>query len=157
MPLFREWIIQISNNRDETRSAEGSINLENTSTAASLDGGRHPGNSVASSIASRLGLPRPSRVEVPEVVVSQHTSPAEMLEDEEEKAQRDLMVQKVQEFLILGPTIPIKDKLFTASLIFLTMIGILVLFWYQNFGPGFTAFERKPGTKLDEIDDFSLL
>ncbi len=29
------------------------------------------------------------------------------------------------------------DRLFTACLIALTMVAILVLFWFQNFGPGF--------------------
>lgn len=29
------------------------------------------------------------------------------------------------------------DKLFTGTLIFCTVVGIFVLFWFQNFGPGF--------------------
>ena len=29
------------------------------------------------------------------------------------------------------------DKLFTGTLIFCTVVGIFVLFWYQNFGKGF--------------------
>ena len=29
------------------------------------------------------------------------------------------------------------DKLFTGTLIFYTVVGIFVLFWFQNFGPGF--------------------
>ena len=29
------------------------------------------------------------------------------------------------------------DKLFTGTLILLTVVGIFVLFWFRNFGPGF--------------------
>ena len=35
-----------------------------------------------------------------------------------------------------------KDKLFTGGLLVLTLFGILVLFWFQNFGPGFEAFNE---------------
>ena len=53
------------------------------------------------------------------------------------------MAKTVQKHLTLDDVkTPLKDKLFTASLLALTMMGILVLFWYQNFGPGFKAFIR---------------
>ena len=29
------------------------------------------------------------------------------------------------------------DRIFTGGLIALTAVGILILFWYQNFGAGF--------------------
>ena len=84
---------------------------------------------------------------VPEVVVSHHSS--ENLEVDEddylrrEMAHRDQMQKNVQKYLLLTPSTPLKDKLFTAGLLALTMCGILVLFWYQNFGPGFRAFHSK--------------
>ena len=51
------------------------------------------------------------------------------------------MAKTVQKHLtIYDVKTPLKDKLFTASLLALTMMGIFILFWYQNFGPGFKAF-----------------
>ena len=35
------------------------------------------------------------------------------------------------------------DKLLTGSLIILTMFGILLLFWFQNFGPGIKIRSNK--------------
>ena len=97
------------------------------------------GSSVA------LSKKRPSKfVYVPEVVVSEHPAIVEVEDQEEvicEKVNRDLMAKTVQNYLILGPSTPLKDKLFTAGLLALTLVGILVLFWFQNFGPGFNAFK----------------
>ena len=82
---------------------------------------------------------------LPEVVVSHHSS--ENLEEDidddirREIANRDRMAKTVQSFLILSDSTPLKDKLFTAGLLALTVLGILVLFYYQNFGPGFSAFK----------------
>ena len=60
-----------------------------------------------------------------------------------ELANRDLMAKTVQKYLTLHDAkTPLKDKLFTASLLALTMMGILLLFWYQNFGPGLEAFMK---------------
>lgn len=53
-----------------------------------------------------------------------------------EHAQKNIMARTAQRYLILDH-ISYADKVFTAMLIVLTMIVILVLFWYQNFGPGF--------------------
>ena len=87
---------------------------------------------------------RPPPTLVPEVVVSHHSSENLFGEDEDvrrELANRDLMAKTVQKHLTSDDVkTPLKDKLFTASLIALTMMGILVLFWYQNFGPGFKTF-----------------
>ncbi len=145
-----------SENHSLASSTHG-MNDTSESGTALASGLKSPRPSLSTSFTNKLRL---NRVEVPEVVVSHHTSPNEMLEDAEELAQRDLMAQKVQEFLILGPRTPVKDKLFTAGLIFLTMIGILVLFWYQNFGPGFRAFKPKPGGLGDEaspaVSDYDL-
>ena len=33
-------------------------------------------------------------------------------------------------------TVPFRDKLITASLIFVTAVSVCFLFWYQNFGKG---------------------
>ena len=86
---------------------------------------------------------------VPEVVVSHHSSEnlrIESIETEDtirqELANRAHMANTVQKYLILKDSTPLKDKLFTAGLLALTMLGILVLFWYQNFGPGFSAFKH---------------
>ena len=91
---------------------------------------------------------------VPEVVVSHHSSEnvggAPVDDDnklKQELANRDIMAKTVQKYLILSDSPPLKDKLFTALLIALTMLAVLVLFWYQNFGPGFTAF--KPTNEID--------
>ena len=81
---------------------------------------------------------------VPEVVVSHHSSENLEVNEEDylrrEMAHRDQMQKNVQKYLLLTPSTPLKDKLFTAGLLALTMCGILVLFWYQNFGAGFRAF-----------------
>lgn len=85
---------------------------------------------------------------VPEVVVSHHSSENLRMETEtedtirQELANRAHMANTVQKYLILKDSTPLKDKLFTAGLLALTMLGILVLFWYQNFGPGFSAFKN---------------
>ena len=83
---------------------------------------------------------------VPEVVVSHHSSENLDLNEDDylrrEMAHRDQMQKNVQKYLLLTPSTPLKDKLFTAGLLALTMCGILVLFWYQNFGPGFRAFHN---------------
>jgi len=101
--------------------------------------------------SSIFGLERPKDrpqppTLVPEVVVSHHSSENLFGEDEDicrELANRDFMAKTVQKHLTLDDVkTPLKDKLFTASLLALTMMGILVLFWYQNFGPGFKAFIR---------------
>jgi hypothetical protein len=94
-----------------------------------------------------MDVGRPRGVEVPEVVVSEHTSSEFadeiFIEDVRiERAHRDLMANTVQKYLILSPSTPLKDKFFTAGLILLTMVGILVLFWYQNWGRGFSAFKK---------------
>ena len=55
---------------------------------------------------------------------------------------RDLMARTIhkygttQESDSKVATLP--DRIFTGGLITLTAITILLLFWYQNFGPGFT-------------------
>ena len=120
--------------------------------------GHHPveSNSLESSV---LGLEKfhPSRPAgaaqvgpslVPEVVVSHHSSENLEVNEEDylrrEMAHRDQMQRNVQKYLLLTPSTPLKDKLFTAGLLTLTMCGILVLFWYQNFGAGFRAFHSPP-------------
>ena len=99
---------------------------------------------------SLFGLERKDRPPlVPEVVVSHHSSEnlANCVLDEDDEirlelANRDRMAQTVQQYLMLGDSTPaLKDKLFTAGLLVLTMLGILIVFWYQNFGPGFRAFQ----------------
>ena len=37
---------------------------------------------------------------------------------------------------IIFQTVPFRDKLITASLIFVTAVSVCFLFWYQNFGKG---------------------
>ena len=60
------------------------------------------------------------------------------------------MAKTVQKYLYLNDAkTPLKDKLFTASLLALTMMGILLLFWYQNFGPGLEAFMTHYDTAAD--------
>jgi hypothetical protein len=62
---------------------------------------------------------------------------------------RDLMARNIQKY---GTTrgedkvAPLPDRIFTGGLITLTMLAIIILFWYQNFGPGFT-FENIPSSK----------
>ena len=47
-----------------------------------------------------------------------------------------LMARTGNKYLnINSSTLP--DKIFTGALICLTMLAIVILFWYQNFGPGF--------------------
>ena len=54
---------------------------------------------------------------------------------------RDLMARNIQKY---GTTrdsenkvATLPDRIFTGGLIALTAVAILILFWYQNFGPGF--------------------
>ena len=53
---------------------------------------------------------------------------------------RDLMARNIQKY---GTTqgeekvATLPDRIFTGGLITLTTVAILILFWYQNFGPGF--------------------
>lgn len=101
--------------------------------------GRKPFEEPSSSNNVEDKRKRP-RVEVPEVIVSDHTSPVTetygVLDVRLERVHRDLMARTVQKYLVIDAT-PLKDRLFTGGLILLTMVGILMLFWYQNFGPGF--------------------
>ena len=51
-------------------------------------------------------------------------------------AHRGVMARTDNKYLVLEAA-TFRDKLFTAALILLTIMGILVLFWFRNFGPGF--------------------
>ncbi len=53
-----------------------------------------------------------------------------------ESVQRGVMARTKQKYLSMEAS-SLPDRLFTAFLIILTMVAILVLFWFQNFGPGF--------------------
>ena len=48
---------------------------------------------------------------------------------------RGVMARTKDKYILMDVT-SLSDKLVTGSLIILTMFGILLLFWYQNFGPG---------------------
>ena len=54
---------------------------------------------------------------------------------------RDLMATNIQKY---GTTqgedkvAPLPDRIFTGALIALTALAIVLLFWFQNFGSGFT-------------------
>ena len=54
---------------------------------------------------------------------------------------RDLMARNIQKY---GTTqgeekvAPLPDRIFTGGLIALTALAIVLLFWFQNFGSGFT-------------------
>ena len=67
---------------------------------------------------SRKSVPRrPSRFAyVPEVVVSEHPAIVEVDSDSEglkvERANRDLMAKNVQNYLILGPSTPLKVSIY---------------------------------------------
>ena len=47
-----------------------------------------------------------------------------------------LMARTCNKYLSINST-TLPDKIFTATLIGLTLLAIAALFWYQNFGPGF--------------------
>ncbi len=53
-----------------------------------------------------------------------------------ESVHRTVMARTGQKYLVMDAS-SLPDRLFTGCLIALTMVAILVLFWFQNFGPGF--------------------
>ena len=59
-----------------------------------------------------------------------------MLDNDLENVHRGVMARTRNKYLVMEAA-TCTDKIVTASLIVLTMLAILVLFWYQNFGPGF--------------------
>ena len=59
-----------------------------------------------------------------------------MMDNDLEDVHVGVMARTRNKYLVMEAA-TCTDKIFTASLIVLTMLAILVLFWYQNFGPGF--------------------
>ena len=59
-----------------------------------------------------------------------------MMDNDLEIVHRGVMARTMNKYLVMEAA-TCTDKIFTASLIVLTMLAILVLFWFQNFGPGF--------------------
>ena len=53
-----------------------------------------------------------------------------------ETAHRGIMARTRQKYLVMDAS-SFSDRCFTGALITLTMVAILVLFWFQNFGSGF--------------------
>ena len=51
-------------------------------------------------------------------------------------AHRGIMARTRQKYLVMDAS-SLTDRCFTGTLIVVTMVAILVLFWFQNFGPGF--------------------
>ncbi len=64
-----------------------------------------------------------------------------------EDATRVVMARTRQRYLVMEAATA-ADKFFTASLIVLTVFGILVLFWYRNFGPGIQFTHIHEGENL---------
>ena len=67
---------------------------------------------------------------------SDDTSRLDLVDEELGEVHRDIMAKTSQKYLVMDAS-SFPDKMFTGTLIVLTMLGILTLFWYQNFGPGF--------------------
>ena len=70
----------------------------------------------------------------------------EMVDKRLADVHRDVMRRTENRYLVMEAA-TFGDKLFTGTLIILTILGILVLFWFRNFGPGLhfmhVAFESK--------------
>lgn len=58
------------------------------------------------------------------------------LDGDLESVHRNVMARTGQKYLVMDAS-SFPDRFFTALLIAATMVAILVLFWFQNFGPGF--------------------
>ena len=59
----------------------------------------------------------------------------EMVDKRLADVHRDVMRRTENRYLVMEAA-TFGDKLFTGTLIILTILGILVLFWFRNFGPG---------------------
>ena len=65
----------------------------------------------------------------------------------QEDVHRGVLDRTLNKYLVMEAA-TCTDKIFTATLIILTMLGILVLFWFQNFGPGFKFKHIDSGHKI---------
>ncbi len=58
------------------------------------------------------------------------------------EAHRVVMQRTANRYLVMEAA-TFGDKLFTGSLIIITIVAILVLFWFRNFGPVFSIIDDK--------------
>ena len=65
----------------------------------------------------------------------------ELVDDRLADAHRVVMQRTANRYLVMEAA-TFGDKLFTGTLIILTILAILVLFWFRNFGPGILLLEH---------------
>ena len=71
----------------------------------------------------------------------------EMVDKRLADVHRDVMRRTENRYLVMEAA-TFGDKLFTGTLIILTILGILVLFWFRNFGPGLHMMHEVESDRL---------
>ena len=71
----------------------------------------------------------------------------EMVDKRLADVHRDVMRRTENRYLVMEAS-TFGDKVFTGTLIILTILGILVLFWFRNFGPGLHLLHEVESDRL---------
>ena len=71
----------------------------------------------------------------------------EMVDKRLADVHRDVMRRTENRYLVMEAS-TFGDKVFTGTLIILTILGILVLFWFRNFGPGLHLLHEAESDRL---------